>query len=223
MMKSVRRNSPGGPHDDKVRRLCSRTKSAVPLGLALIVTPIPEAQAHLVTTGLGPFYDGLAHVWFAPEDAISVLAIALLSGMSGKSTGRAALLTLPMAWCAGALLGLHAEVTPIASWVTVATFVGLGGLIASNCRLSVSAAVCLSIVLGLAHGYFSGSGMVTTASGPTMLAGMLASIFASIAIVAAGVVSLRPPWTRVAVRTLGSWIAAIGLLLLGWGLKGGLS
>jgi len=34
------------------------------------------------------------------------------------------------------------------------------------------------------------------------------------------VVWLRPPWTRIAVRVVGSWIAAIGLLLLGWGLRG---
>jgi hypothetical protein len=34
------------------------------------------------------------------------------------------------------------------------------------------------------------------------------------------VVSLRMPWTRIAVRVTGSWIAATGLLLLGWTLSG---
>jgi len=33
------------------------------------------------------------------------------------------------------------------------------------------------------------------------------------------VVSLRRPWTRIAVRVTGSWLAAVGLLMLGWGLR----
>jgi hypothetical protein len=33
------------------------------------------------------------------------------------------------------------------------------------------------------------------------------------------VISLRRPWTRIAVRVAGSWIFACGLLMLGWMLK----
>ena len=35
--------------------------------------------------------------------------------------------------------------------------------------------------------------------------------------------SLRPPWRGIAVRVAGSWVAAIGLLMLGWSLRGSLS
>jgi urease accessory protein len=41
-----------------------------------------------------------------------------------------------------------------------------------------------------------------------------------VAMGSAFVVSLRVPWTRIAVRVAGSWVAAIGLLMLGWGLRG---
>jgi hypothetical protein len=41
-----------------------------------------------------------------------------------------------------------------------------------------------------------------------------------LALVSAAVVALRRPWARIAVRVAGSWIAAIGLLLLGWTLSG---
>jgi hypothetical protein len=34
------------------------------------------------------------------------------------------------------------------------------------------------------------------------------------------VVSLVAAWARIAVRVAGSWIAAIGLLMLGWNLRG---
>ena len=42
-----------------------------------------------------------------------------------------------------------------------------------------------------------------------------------LALVAACVVSLHQQWARMAVRVAGSWMAAIGLLMLGWALRGG--
>jgi len=40
-------------------------------------------------------------------------------------------------------------------------------------------------------------------------------VFVLVALVAALVVSLRAQWARVTVRVAGSWITAIGLLMLG--------
>ena len=42
-----------------------------------------------------------------------------------------------------------------------------------------------------------------------------------VALGAALVVSLKIPWARIAIRVAGSWIAAIGMLLLGWTFRGG--
>ena len=39
--------------------------------------------AHLMTTGLGPFYDGLAHLFVTPEDLLPVLALSLAAGLRG--------------------------------------------------------------------------------------------------------------------------------------------
>ena len=52
------------------------------------------------------------------------------------------------------------------------------------------------------------------------LIGITVAIFVLAALVSALVVSLRRPWARIVVRVAGSWIAAIGLLLLGWTLSG---
>jgi hypothetical protein len=38
--------------------------------------------------------------------------------------------------------------------------------------------------------------------------------------VSAGVVSLRAAWTRIAVRVAGSWVAAVGMLMFGWLVRG---
>jgi hypothetical protein len=53
------------------------------------------------------------------------------------------------------------------------------------------------------------------------LLGIMAALFVFVTLVTAFVVALQRPWTRVVVRVAGSWIAAIGLLMLGWSLRVG--
>ena len=44
----------------------------------------------------------------------------------------------------------------------------------------------------------------------------MATLFIIAAIVAAFIVSLKQPWTRIVVRVAGSWVAASGMLMFGW-------
>ena len=71
----------------------------------LLVLPA-TAHAHLVNTGLGPFYDGVSHFALTPEDLLPALALSLFAGLRGMRTGRLALFALPGAWFAGGLMGL---------------------------------------------------------------------------------------------------------------------
>jgi hypothetical protein len=50
------------------------------------------------------------------------------------------------------------------------------------------------------------------------LAGIGSAIFVVVALASGFVMSLRIVWMRIAVRVAGSWVAAIGLLMLGWSL-----
>jgi hypothetical protein len=70
---------------------------------ALLLWPW-RAEAHLVTTGLGPVYDGIGHLVLTPEDWVPVVALALFAGLRGAAAGRGALCLLPVAWVAGGLL-----------------------------------------------------------------------------------------------------------------------
>jgi len=70
------------------------------------------ASAHLVTTGLGPVYDGIGHLVMTPEDLVPALAIALFAGLRGAAPGRRALFVLPLAWFVGGLLGIATEGLP---------------------------------------------------------------------------------------------------------------
>jgi hydrogenase/urease accessory protein HupE len=96
----------------------------------------------------------------------------------------------------------------------------IGGLTAADRRLSPSAIAALAIVVGLVHGWLNGVGIAEAQKEALGLAGIVGAIFVLVALASAAVVSLRPHWTRIAVRVAGSWVAAIGLLMLGWSLKG---
>ena len=180
------------------------------------------ADAHLVTSGLGPVYDGLLHFVLTPEDLLPALALALLAGLRGAAHARRALFVLPAAWLLAGALGLaaHGSASPI---LTSISFVLLGGLVAADARLSLGAMTILAALLGFGHGYLNGAAMGLPGLGVSGLAGIVAAVFTLVALAASVVVPLRAPWTRVAVRVAGSWIAAIGLLLLGWGLRAGAS
>ena len=74
--------------------------------------------------------------------------------------------------------------------------------------------------MGLLHGWLNGTAMAQAHLGVLGLAGIVATLFVTVALAAALVVAIRAPWGRVAVRVAGSWIVAVGLLLLGWSLRG---
>jgi len=195
------------------------SKSRLPVyafvAFSLLMWTAP-AEAHLNSTGIGPFYDGLMHFLMSPEDIIPVLALALLAGLRGASFGRRALFVLPAAWFLGALAGLSALTANLHPFIAAGWFLLLGGLVAADAKLSLRATTALAGLLGLYHGYLNGTGMGQSLSTMVVLMGLVFAIFVIVALVAAFVVRLRAEWTRIAVRVAGSWIAASGLLMLGW-------
>ena len=52
--------------------------------------------------------------------------------------------------------------------------------------------------------------------GAVALLGLVFAVFVLVALAAALVVRLRRPWTRIAVGVIDSWVAASGLLMVGW-------
>jgi len=179
-----------------------------------------QAHAHLMTTGLGPVYDGISHLFMTFDDLIPVVALALLAGLNGPAAGRRALFALPLAWLAGGAAGYQSGAAHLPPAVTALSFLALGILAAADRKLAPPVVTALAAAMGGVHGWLNGVAIAATGREVTGLAGIVGAIFLLTALVSAGVVSLRQPWTRIAVRVAGSWIAAIGLLLLGWSWRG---
>ena len=48
----------------------------------------------------------------------------------------------------------------------------------------------------------------------------MAALFVLVTLVSAFIVSLKQSWMRIVVRVSGSWVAAIGILMFGWAMRG---
>jgi urease accessory protein len=196
-----------------------RARVAFAAALLLLFGSRP-AEAHLVTTGLGPFYDGAAHLAKSPGDLAILVALTLLAGMRGAPVGRAFLALLPLAWLAGGEIGLASPSTVNLDWVGALCFLFVGALVAADRNLSFHEVGPLCAVIGAFQGYLTGSALSTTPSGHLELLGSVTALLVVVTLVAGAVVSLKAFWARIAVRVVGSWIAATGLLMLGWTLRG---
>lgn len=193
-------------------------KSACLLATIAALAPL-QAQAHLVQTGFGAFYDGLAHVALTPADLLVVVAIALLAGQQGTQAARWTLFALPIAWLAGSVLGARIPMDATLPLLTTLTFGIAGMLVAIDAKLRVATISAFAIVAGLLHGYVNGATMVPGGAGVLALAGAVTAVFCLFAILAAQVTVLRVGWMRIAVRVAGSWVAAAGVLMVGWLLR----
>ena len=190
------------------------------LTLAITQIAAPSAHAHLMNTGFGPFYDGLTHIFVSPEDLLPVIALSLLAGLRGPPFGRAVLFALPVAWLVGSAAGISLAPPITLSVAETIVTIALGALLATDRPLPLALVASLAILLGLFHGILNGSELAkTSASGQISAAGVAVALFVAVSLLAGQAASVHVPWARVAGRVAGSWIVAIGLLMLGWTMR----
>jgi len=187
--------------------------------IALSLAGLPsQARAHLVETGLGPVYDGIAHFAMTPEDLIPVFALAVFAGLRGRDHARRVIFMLPLAWLLAGLLGAAARISQPES-LSWAPLLVLGGLVAADVRLPAAATTAIAAAVGLFLGLANGDAMAQAGSGVRGVVGIVGAVFVVTILGAACTVAWQSGWLRIAWRVAGSWIAAVGLLLLGWSLR----
>ena len=86
-------------------------------------------------------------------------------------------------------------------------------------RLTLKSFTAIVVVMGFVHSVLNGVALKES-DGILGLIGIMATLFVIVAIVSAFIVSLKKPWTRIVVRVAGSWVAAIGMLMFGWLMRG---
>lgn len=198
-------------------RACASARAGVlVLGLALPYT----AHAHLVSSGVGPFYDGLAHFLVSPEDFVVVLGLALVAGLSSVPAAQWLIRTLPFAWLLGAAVGAGFPSAAPNYGPAAATMILTGLTLAARPKLPAGMPAAIGVAVGLLHGFLNGQSMAATNTSFVAAWGIAAALATVALCVAAFATTIRAYWQLIAARTLGSWIAAIGLLMLGWLVRG---
>jgi hydrogenase/urease accessory protein HupE len=207
---------------DKILRERGSMKRAA-LSLLLIaglITLPAGAQAHLVNSGLGPFYDGSLHLLLSPGDLLGLIAIALLAGLHGPKTGRLVTMTLPVCWLLAGLVGMQLPAMLDIPWLTMLAFATFGLLIAADVKLPPAAVVMLSALYGVLQGLQNGSALASIGADLTALFGIVMTALVTALLIAAAVVLIHAPWARILIRVAGSWLVAVGVMMLAWLVSG---
>ncbi|MCA8978553.1 MAG: HupE/UreJ family protein [Planctomycetes bacterium] len=181
----------------------------------------PTASAHLVSTELGPFYDGAAHPLVTPEDLLVILALATLAALRGAEGGRRALVGLCAAWtvatAASFAWGAPLSAPPL---LVAGLLVALGLACAVNRAPSPRVLLALGIAVGVLHGLENGSAARAADGVWLSTLGIASGVFVVATLTTACGVHLERRGAAIALRVAGSWLAAIGLLFAGWQLAG---
>ena len=102
---------------------------------------------------------------------------------------------------------------------TAIVLIGLGAMVAADWRPGLTLVLVIAAVCGLLVGFLNGVGLAATGASVLTVVGTACAIFVIVALIAGQLVSIRWAWVRIVVRVGGSWIAAIGLLMLGWAVR----
>ena len=183
---------------------------------ALAASP-KTAQAHLVTSGAGPFFDGVAHFFVSLDDLLVVVALSLLSGLLGKTAARGLVLVLPLTWLVGMVLGLSlAGRIDGSGWATAFTLLVGGLLLSFSPELPMWGIATVAGLIGLVHGSWNGAAMRATETSSIASLGIVTAAGIVALVLSATAVSVQQAWQKIALRVIGSWVAAFGLLALAW-------
>ncbi|UCF34632.1 MAG: HupE/UreJ family protein [Phycisphaerales bacterium] len=174
-----------------------------------------------MSTELGPFYDGAVHPLVTPEDLMTILGLSVLAAFGGARAGRTLLLSLSLAWCVGAFTAYSiAEVDCQVPLLTAALLLLLGvtGLFKASPPTWLLGAA--GGVIGLIRGAMNGGSARAQDGEWLCVVGIVTSVFVLAALLAGLTVVLEQRRVTIVLRVAASWIAASGLLMLGWELRG---
>jgi len=193
------------------------TKSTARAGVSLcLLMAASVAHAHSPVKGIGGFYAGFLHPVTGLEHVLPFAALGILAGQQGDRVAPALFLFAVMVML-GALGALLIPALPYIGLLNILSGVLLGALVAAAWRLPVVVLYVIAIVFGLTHGFANGTALNGAFKPYLFIPGLgLAGLVvpAWMMIVTDLILRQKYNWMRIAVRVAGSWITAIGVLVL---------
>lgn len=189
--------------------------------VALVTAPA-TADAHLINTTLGDFYGGMLHPLSGVEDIVSWFALAVLAALQGPEKARWLLFAFPLSLAAGALLSVFAPALPITPVWSIAVVAVTGLAVAAAVSLPQPAFIGLGIFVGLVHGYHNGQAMTQDTDRVLYISAVAVVGYIFMTLMTGLAIHFRQgggDWRDIALRASGSWVAAVGIMMIGLQLR----
>lgn len=191
------------------------------VGALALIASATSAHAHIIGARLGDFYAGAAHPLTDLADLILWFALALLAGSLGPSAARPILLIFPLGLVAGLGVGTEMMSARAGALAASGALVLVGLLLAAGLRIHRNLLCAIAFGAAAMRGAANASGMGPETNRLLFALGIAVAGYVAIALIAAATVAFQgegtvaQDWRRIAIRALGSWIAAIGLMMGG--------
>lgn len=189
------------------------------IAAALLLTGAHAAEAHIVAACLGDFYMGASHPLTDLQDVLLWTTTGVLAGTLGASKGRWLILVFPLGLLAGLPLGSHfgAAATQL---VDATMMLAIGMLLAAAAQVPTFVLCVIAFAVAVIRGAANGAELGPETDRLLFAAGLACVGYAAITLTMALTAMFRQTtsdnaasWRAIAVRALGGWIAAIGLMM----------
>jgi HupE / UreJ protein len=190
--------------------MSNRTGTALVLLLLMSTTP---ALAHSPIMGIGGVLGGILHALLIPEHGLSLLALGLVLAQQEQSPRRMGILTFTAALVCGLIAATFAVGEALAADVLLAA-TGILGLLVVTMWIPRYPVWVLAAIVGLTLALDSRPEVTSSEESLRMLVGSGLGAAVSLTIVAEVGFLLRSNAQRIVSGVMGSWIAAIAILVL---------
>jgi urease accessory protein len=189
---------------------------------AVLFASVQAAQAHIIASRLGDFYTGALHPLTDLQDLILWAAMGVLAGALGSSRGRWLVLLFPLGLLAGLALNRAFGLVSAGPAADAAIILVLGLLLAAQARIPTALLCSIAFGLAVMRGAANADDVGPETNQLLYAAGLACAGYAAITLTMAVTLAFRraeagtsTAWRGIAIRAVGGWIAAIGIMMVG--------
>ncbi|MCK1389196.1 HupE/UreJ family protein [Bradyrhizobium sp. 1] len=188
------------------------------MAVAILLTGTSAADAHVVAARLGDFYMGASHPLTDLQDVVLWIATGVLAGTLGASKGRWLIPVFPI----GLLVGL--SLAPVFGTVSTqladaTMMLAIGMLLAAAAQVPTLVLCAIAFAVAVIRGAANGAELGPETDRLLFAAGLACVGYGVVTLTMALTVVFKrtsdsvTSWRAIAVRALGGWIGAIGLMM----------
>jgi hydrogenase/urease accessory protein HupE len=189
------------------------------MSAAMVLAGANAAEAHIVAARLGDFYMGAVHPLTDLQDVVLWTATGVLAGTLGGAKARWLILVFPLGLLVGLSLG-NVFGAASAQLADATMMLAIGMLLAAAAQVPTLLLCAIAFAVAVMRGAANGADLGPETDRLLFAAGLACAGYGAITLTMALTAVFKrtnsdgaTSWRAIAVRALGGWIAAIGLMM----------